>query len=50
MQDLFFARDNILQVPKPRTNYLKRSYVYSGAILWNGLPSKPRKPLTPCKL
>ena len=27
-----------LNLPKPRTNYLKRSFSYSGAILWNYLP------------
>ena len=26
-----------LYVPKPRTDYLKRSFSYSGASLWNGL-------------
>ena len=28
------------------SDYLKRSLGYSGAIPWNGLPSKLRKPLT----
>ena len=37
----------ILQVPKPRTVHLKRSLVYSGAVLWNGFPSELRKPLPP---
>ena len=27
-----------LAVPKPRTNYLKNSFSYSGAVLWNSLP------------
>ena len=54
MQDMFSIRDfyynirrseNILYVPKPRTDYLKRSLGYSGAVLWNGLPSELRKPL-----
>ena len=27
-----------LALPKPRTNYLKRSFSYSGAALWNNLP------------
>ena len=27
-----------LNLPKPRTNYLKRSFCYSGALLWNSLP------------
>ena len=38
--------ENILHVPKPRTDYLKRNLRYSGAVLWNGLPSEIRKPLT----
>ena len=28
-----------LALPKPITNYLKRSFSYSGATLWNNLPS-----------
>ena len=33
--------DNKLVLPKPRTDFLKRSfcYMYSGAHLWNSLPS-----------
>ena len=27
-----------LALPKPRTNYLKRRFSYSGAALWNNLP------------
>ena len=27
-----------LNLLKPRTNYLKRSFSYSGALLWNSLP------------
>ena len=30
-------------LPKPRTNYLKRSFSYSGAQLWNFLPQDVRK-------
>ncbi len=30
--------ENKLAVPKPRTNYLKNSFSYSGAVLWNCLP------------
>ena len=54
MQDLFSVRDfsysirnfkNILLIPKPRTNFLKRSFGYSGAVLYR-LPSEVRKPLT----
>ena len=29
---------NKLVVPFPRTNYMKNSFSYSGATLWNGLP------------
>ena len=32
-----------LNLPKPRTNYLKRSFCYSGAYLWNSLPQDIRK-------
>ena len=32
-----------LNLPKPRTNYLKRSLkCYNGALLWNSLPQKAR--------
>ena len=31
-----------LNLPKPRTNYLKRSFSYSGALLWNSLPESIR--------
>ena len=31
-----------LALPKPITNYLKRSFSYSGATLWNNLPSSLR--------
>ena len=27
-----------LSLPKPRTNYFKRSFSYSGEMLWNNLP------------
>jgi hypothetical protein len=32
-----------LQLPKPRTNMLKRSFSYSGAQLWNSLPTYIRE-------
>ena len=32
-----------LNLPKPRINYLKRSFCYSGAYLWNSLPQDIRK-------
>ncbi len=53
LQDMFSFRGlgyNIrnseirLNLPKPRTNYLKRSFRYNGAILWNSLPQDIRKP------
>ena len=31
-----------LNLPKPRTNYLKWSLSYDGALLWNSLPEKIR--------
>ena len=31
-----------LHLPKPRTDYLKRSFCYSGASLWNDLPEDIR--------
>ena len=41
----YFLRDssNKFDVPLPRTNYLKNSVRYSGAVLWNGLPSTLRQ-------
>ena len=39
-----FLRDakQRLALPKPRTDYLKRSFSYSGAFLWNNLPEELR--------
>ena len=34
--------ENKLALPKPRTDFLKRSFCYSGAQLWNSLPSNVR--------
>ena len=31
--------DGKLAIPLPRTNYYKNSFGYSGAVLWNSLPS-----------
>ena len=51
LQDLFSLRscpyslrdnENKLFVPKPRTDYLKRSFSYDGAVLWNSLPTQLR--------
>jgi len=50
----FVYRDNVnayrlrntekkLVLPQPRTDYLKRSFSYSGAQLWNNLPIDPRQ-------
>ena len=33
---------NKLALPKPRTEFLKRSFCYSGAQLWNSLPHDAR--------
>ena len=38
-----------LNVPKPRTNYLKRSFCCSGALLWNSLPQEIRMLQTQAK-
>ena len=32
-----------LTLPRPHTNYLKRSFSYSGALLWNSLPENVRE-------
>ena len=29
---------NTLRLPKPNTNYMKKSFMYSGASIWNSLP------------
>ena len=51
LQDLFSERNtdyNLrdafrkLNLPKPRTDYLKRSFGYSGALLWNSPPENIR--------
>ena len=34
--------ENKLALPLPRTNYLKKSFSYSGASLWNSLSSDLR--------
>ena len=34
---------NKLAITKPRTDYLKNSFNYSGAVLWNSLPSYLRQ-------
>ena len=32
-----------LNVPRPRTDYMKKSFCYSGAVLFNSLPQNIRK-------
>ena len=39
-----------LNLPKPRTNYLKRSFCYSGELLWNSVPQEIRKLQTQAKI
>ena len=36
----FRNAEKMLLLPKPRTDYLKRSFSYSGAILWDNLPEE----------
>ena len=54
LAELFIDRSNItnytlrdtsgkLAIPQPRTDYLKNSFSYSGAVLWNLLPSDLRQ-------
>ena len=35
--------DNKLAIPLPRTNHYINSFAYSGAVLWNSLPSAARQ-------
>jgi hypothetical protein len=37
------SADINLSVPKPRTEYLKKSFGYSGAVLWNSLPTQAKQ-------
>ena len=41
----YSLRDSVnkLAVPFPRTNYMKNSFSYGGAILWNSLPCNIRE-------
>ncbi|CAH3156185.1 unnamed protein product, partial [Pocillopora meandrina] len=43
-ENYYDLRDSFrkLNLPKPRTDYLKRSFGYSGALLWNSLPENIR--------
>ena len=31
--------NNLLQVPRPKSEYFKTTFLYSGTNLWNSLPS-----------
>ena len=55
MRSMFIHRDTVyslrdaqgkLNIQKPRTNYLKNSFSYTGAVLWNSLPFGLRQPET----
>ena len=35
--------ENNLAIPLPCTNYYKNSFSYSGAVVWNSLPSAARQ-------
>ena len=35
--------ENKLAIPLPCTNYMKNSFSYSGAVLWNILPAEMRQ-------
>ena len=37
------ASEGKLTLPKPKTEYLKKSFSYSGAILWNTIPTTARE-------
>ena len=41
----YSLRDSVnkLFVPFPRTNFMKNSFTYSGAVLWNSLPCHVRE-------
>ena len=41
----YSLRDSVnkLFVPFPRTNFMKKSFSYSGAVLWNSLPCNVRE-------
>ena len=41
-----FDSANRLALPKPRTDYMKKSFGYSNAVLWNDLQSSARKSTT----
>ena len=45
LTQMFTLRDtgDKLALPQARTNYLKDSFSYSGAVLWNSLPNEVRQ-------
>ena len=57
LQSLFSQRRSVynlkdsegkLTLPKPSTNYLKRSFSYSGAMLWNNMPKSLKTAVRIC--
>ncbi|XP_031575394.1 uncharacterized protein LOC116309010 [Actinia tenebrosa] len=57
LSSIFIDRSNItnyslrntegkLAIPRPRTNYLKNSFSYDGAVIWNSLPCELRQAST----
>ena len=38
--------DGKLAVPLPRTNFVKNSFSYNGAVMWNSLPTNLRQAQT----
>ena len=42
----FRDSENRVALPKPRTDNIKQSFGYSGAVLWKDLPSSVRKTTT----
>ena len=41
--DSSLTAESTLTLPQPRTDYLKKSFSYSGAQLWNSLPIELRQ-------
>jgi hypothetical protein len=48
LKDLFIFKNEILNfnLPKPRSNSLKKSFMYDGAFIWNSLPEISRESKT----
>ena len=55
LQNIFSTQYNLrdsdakLELPMPRTNYGKRAFCFSGALLWNNLPISLRKSDFSCR-